>query len=216
MIGPFQLSECCEVALDMTQAVGFSPSDPTYTLYAFDDDNVTFYAFNSGSFMISYSFLSGTWRRWPASSGAPPARSYTTIVFARTLQRLLLFGGYSGTSELQDTWSFNPTTGLWVEVVSTAKPPGRWTHAAAFYDVSSSLLIFGGYNGLAPYLNDLWQLTGALTWAQVGPVGASPPARNDASMAISTSGVLYIFGGTAGASSQTCGPSTSPVGRGPR
>ena len=73
-------------------------------------------------------------------------------------KNIVLFGGYDGTSYLNDTWIFNGTD--WVQLSPTNAPPVRSASAMSFDRVTGTLVLFGGYNG-NQYLGDTWLWDGA-------------------------------------------------------
>jgi hypothetical protein len=96
--------------------------------------------------------------------------------------QLLLFGGYNGTTYMNDTWSWTGTT--WSQISATTSPTLR-AGASLAYDASSNqMVLFGGYNG-SSYLQDSWTWSGT-TWAALSPA-AKPSAREEGSFGYDTS-----------------------------
>ncbi len=150
-----------------------------------------------------------------ACASSPPARAFASMSYDASTSEVVLFGGWTGSSYLNDTWVYNGSS--WTQVIGTSgcttacssSPPGRES-ATMSYDVSTSqVVLFGGYNG-SSYLNDTWVYNGS-SWTQViGAAGcgastdvcaSSPPARDSATMSYdaSTSQVV-LFGGYNGSS----------------
>jgi len=102
---------------------------------------------------------------------------------------LWVFGGYIGTSSLNDLWEYVPSTNAWTwvsgssganqpgsyGVAGTAAPsnvPGARGSSASWIDGSGDLWLFGGIGfdsqGNNGYLNDLWEFnTTSLTWTWI-------------------------------------------------
>ncbi len=144
----------------------------------------------------------------PTLSTSPPARSAASVAYDAGTGQTVLFGGYNGSSYLNDTWAWNSTTGTWAQVDDTADPactttcttsPSVRSGAVLAYDpATDQLVLFGGYNGSA-WLADTWTWTGT-TWSQLAPA-TSPTGRTAASFGYdSSSGQMLLFGGQAAAS----------------
>jgi PKD repeat protein len=109
---------------------------------------------------------------------------------------VLLFGGYSGTTLLNDTWYWNGTT--WTPITTAATPAPRANAAIAY--TGSRVVLFGGACGLpvattACYLGDTWTWDPtAKTWTAVTSAN-QPSARLGAMLAKDSLGKLLLFGG---------------------
>lgn len=137
---------------------------------------------------------STTWR----GSGAPiTARTYFDATYSPWHGRTFLFGGWNGTTALNDTWSFDgvawtnhgPSTG-----------PGRI--GAALCDFFGSPMMFGGGTFTGTYFDDLTFWNGS-DWQPVAlfPLGARPAARMCHDMVVDTNQQrIVMFGGSNGTS----------------
>ena len=56
-------------------------------------------------------------------TNSPPARSYLAMTYDPASGKVIMFGGDSGTTYLNDTWSFDGTT--WTEIATQSAPPCR-------------------------------------------------------------------------------------------
>ena len=101
---------------------------------------------------------------------------------------VVLFGGQTSATSLNDTWSFDGTR--WSLLTPTPSPPARIE--ASMATIGDAVVLFGGYGGGSAPRSDTWTFDGT-SWT---PVSAplSPPGRADASMATLGSGVV-LFGG---------------------
>lgn len=142
-----------------------------------------------------------TWTQTQSDMGSsgpnqPSRRTGAALVFDSNLGRVLLFGGYDGTSYLNDTWSYNITTKKWTQL-SPATSPNARAYAAIGRDSSGQVVLFGGADGTG-VLGDTWTWNGS-NWAAYGL--SSPPAREKASLAAysrpggGTATGLALFGG---------------------
>ena len=108
--------------------------------------------------------------------------------------QVVLFGGYNGTSYLNDTWTWDGTT--WTEDSGPARAARAYASMAedtGYADGTGALVLFGGYNGTS-YLGDTWTYTTA-GWTQQSPA-TSPSARAYAAMAYDgTLAEPTLFGG---------------------
>ena len=85
--------------------------------------------------------------------------------------KVIMFGGDSGTTYLNDTWSFDGTT--WTQIAIQSAPPARAAAQIAYDSVTQKVVLFGGFNGTF-YLGDTWLWDGStLQWTQATPQ-ASP------------------------------------------
>lgn len=99
----------------------------------------------------------------PASS--PPARSYLTMTYDPDSGNIIMFGGFDGTSYLNDTWTFDGVT--WVDVTTQPAPPPRAAAQMVYDSVTHKVVLFGGYNG-TNYKGDTWLWDGTTSrWTRV-------------------------------------------------
>jgi len=89
----------------------------------------------------------------------------------------------------------------------SAGPTPRWGHSAVLDTTTNSMLVFGGQitptNANPPVnMNDVWRLSGSLTWKSVTPTGTAPAPRLWHSAVFDkASNRMIIFGGGEGFSS---------------
>ncbi|MCI4349273.1 MAG: hypothetical protein L3J93_03525, partial [Thermoplasmata archaeon] len=74
---------------------------------------------------------------------APPAAAGTMMVFAPSVDRLVLFGGWNGSS-LNGTWELDPSTGGWTHLHPPRSPPPRSDGSLAYDSVNQRAYLFGG------------------------------------------------------------------------
>ena len=75
------------------------------------------------------------------------------ISIASATSAAAAFGGFDGTSYLNDTWSFDGTT--WAQIATQSAPPARTAAEMTYDSVSQKVVLFGGYDG-TNYLGDTW------------------------------------------------------------
>lgn len=153
----------------------------------------------------TWGFSSLTWTELVAPSSCtgpsgpnpcPAAREESAMTYDSEDGYLVLFGGYNGSEDFDDTWAF---TGTWQEVASASNcrtcPTGRSDSGLVDDPALGSVLMFGGY----AYLGDTWSYS-AGTWNPVHLSG-TPGARWDASFAWDPlASDILLFGGFDGTS----------------
>ena len=139
----------------------------------------------------------------PLAATAPSGREGAAMVNDGS-GGVLLFGGYSGSTLLNDTWYWSGTAWSQITTLPAATPAVRANAAIAFS--GSKVVLFGGACGLPVatttcYLNDSWTwdpVAKAWTSVQVDtatPSAAQPTRRLGSSLAKDSSGKLLLFGG---------------------
>jgi hypothetical protein len=114
----------------------------------------------------------GVWYQM-SSSGVPSARRGAALTYDPVLSKLVLFGGYNGSSYLSDTYLYDGMVDAWTRPSLTTMPSTRQLAGLAFGPGTSAVL-FGGLNG-STRTADTWSLSGVLT-PRVPSVPISPIA----------------------------------------
>lgn len=116
--------------------------------------------------------------------GSPSPRSDSAAAYDPAAGRIYLYGGFSGTSYLGDSWTFDPTTTTWSPVAPIGATPGIRSDGRLVYDPSADeFILFGGndYNGpnlTFHHLNDTWTYRLPTNeWTRV-PTPVAPGARD--------------------------------------
>jgi hypothetical protein len=159
---------------------------------------------SSGRFNEVWALSLGDTPAWTqlTPSGTPPsARSAPAAIYDPVRDRMVVFGGYSGSS-LNDTWSLllaEPPA--WTQLAPTGTPPNaRYYHSAIYDPLRDRMVVFSGYSNHA-FTNDTWSMSLAEppTWTQLTPTGTRPAAR-DAHSAIydPVRDHMLVFGGSMG------------------
>ena len=125
--------------------------------------------------------------------GTPSLRS-AAVSWTDNAGNAYVFGGYNGSSFLNDLWKFNGT--IWSPVTNAGTPPDRRIKAVLWKDSSGNVYVFGGYSGTS-FLNDLWMFNGT-SWSEVTNAGTPPSARDGAVAWKDNAGNAYVFGGDNG------------------
>jgi len=100
-----------------------------------------------------------TWTTVKANGavGNPTIRSGAVMVCDSLNNRLVLFGGYTGSVYLADLWSFNIASTTWTQLSpSGVAPAGRELPNGAYDVVNQRLVIFAGWAGtITSSMNDI-------------------------------------------------------------
>jgi len=126
-------------------------------------------AFFHGGQLASGGYVNSTWRltlgaspAWALLSpaGAPPARFAHSAVFDPIGDRMIIFGGYRGsTAGSAEIYQYNFGLNSWAPLsVGVLAPTARYYHSAVFDPTPGQerMIILGGYSSHA--LSDSWQL----------------------------------------------------------
>ncbi len=142
-----------------------------------------------------YNFSSNSWTELtPAAS--PPGRSDHTIVYDSHRDKIVLFGGNTGSARVKDTWEYDRNSNTWTEISTTHAPSGRSDFAMVYDPDRQKVVLFGGYfySGSSFYYQDTWEYDGS-DWSEI--VQTSPPdLRGEHAMAYDSSRqTVVLFGG---------------------
>jgi hypothetical protein len=151
------------------------------------------------------------WTNVAPSGTKPAARFGHTALYDSVSNRMMLFGGGTGSpapcfSDYFVLQHANAASGIPAWVLATpagTTPAARMNYAAAYDAASNSLIMFGGYDCVSSYFNDVWVLShannsGTPAWTKLSPAG-TPPAARESSSAVYDPGTnsLIVFGGDA-------------------
>src|SRR5260370_15735147 len=134
---------------------------------------------------------SSTWVQLNPSR-KPLLRAACTMVYDPVSQKTVMFGGFTRSRYLNDTWTFDGTN--WKRIRTAVKPAARAAASAAYDTTLKQVVLFGGYNG--QYLNDTWMWNGATsTWTRATPAHQPVPATLPMLFLDPVSGRVDEFGG---------------------
>lgn len=165
----------------------------------------------SGSLMIVWGGIDGsstllnsgsrydpTGDTWSATGGTPPsARDLHTAVWSTSNSKMVVWGGYDGTSYVNTGSQYDPTGNTWTATsVAGSVPSARAYHSAVF--TGTKMIIFGGDdNTLTPVNTGGQYTTASNSWSATSVTGAVPSARS-MHTAVFTNLVMTVFGGRTG------------------
>ena len=140
---------------------------------------------------------------WTALSptGTPPSvRFGHAAIYDALRDRMVIFGGLSGTLK-NDVWALSLAgTPAWTQLAPTGTPPAARHSTSAIYDsLRDRMVIFSGSTGFT--YNDVWMLSlaGGTAWSAITPAGV-PPSNRYGHTAIydRARDRMVVFGGTGG------------------
>lgn len=134
-----------------------------------------------------------------APDSSPPARAAQAMAYDRAARDVVVFGGYTATSYLNDTWTWKD--GTWTQASPATPPPARAGAGIAYDLVAKQLVLFGGYDGHHD-LGDTWTWDGrsrewteehpaTLPKAVTGPMLFTDPISGRVDMIGGFDGVLF-------------------------
>jgi N-acetylneuraminic acid mutarotase len=129
-------------------------------------------------------FGASIWTQLEAAN-PPPARFNHTMTYDPASQKLVVFGGRTGSGTLGDTWVYDLGAMAWHEVKSALSPAARFGHAAAYDPQLRRVLMFGGQ--ASGFFNDTWAFDPiGETWQKLEVRGTPPSKRYGTSAVLDT------------------------------
>lgn len=130
------------------------------------------------------------WMQLPAPN-SPSARSYMAMTYDPASDKVVMFGGFDGSTYLNDTWTFDGVT--WTQVTTPVAPPARVNMQMAYDVLTQKVVLFGGYNGR--YLGDTWLWDGKTSrWTRATPAHSPAPVTGPM-LFTGPTGSVEVYGG---------------------
>lgn len=124
---------------------------------------------------------------------APSPRTAPSMAYDEERHQLVLFGGWTPTGRLNDTWIWDGVTWTQVATDPLKTPPPRSGGAMVYDSANQQIILFGGA-GMGPAYNDTWIWDGS-EWSIIDPF-ISPSPRSEPQMAYDAKrGEVVLFGG---------------------
>lgn len=156
------------------------------------------------------------WVQLSPTGTAPSQRMEQASVYDEKDDRLIVFGGTSGTGYFNDTWVLTNASGTadtqsWIPLSTAGTAPYRFSMIFAYNSAQNMLIVFGGADNTHHIKMDLWVLTNANglgsntpTWKNLPISGTSPSPRCSMAGAYDeATDTFIIFGGSGGISDST-------------
>ena len=153
--------------------------------------------------VLEFDLTTNVWKDISPSTGTKPnGRQYPTSIYYNN--KMVVFGGYSGSSYKNDVWEFDLTTNIWKNISPSTgtKPNGRAGHTSIYYN--NKMVVFGGSTD-SSYKNDVWEFD--LTdnsWNKINDGSgddANPPTapnKRHGHASIYYNNKMVVFGGYTG------------------
>jgi N-acetylneuraminic acid mutarotase len=151
----------------------------------------------------AYDLTANVWTAVSRAGPAPAARQGHSLVYDPGSKNMILFGGFSGRAQYNDTWAYDPATGTWKDLDPEGSLPAARDSQALAYDPDDKVMIlFGGWSTTVQY-DDTWAYDPTKnSWTALKTTGVGPTARALAQMVYDPAiKRLVLFGG--GTSSTT-------------
>lgn len=121
---------------------------------------------------------------------APPARAFHAMAYDAARDRVVVFGGRTGSTYMDDTWEFDGTN--WSEMKPTKSPAKRFDARMVYDPIRKRIILFGGQDKDA--YGDTWEWDGS-NWT-LRTSATSPSRRRASSMFFDPKlGKIVLFGG---------------------
>lgn len=135
-------------------------------------------------------------------TGAPSPRSDSAAAYDSAGGVVYLYGGFSGTAYLGDSWTFDPTTVTWSSIAPIGPTPGIRSDGRMVYDpTADEFILFGGNDFNGPnltfhHLNDTWVYRlPSNRWSLIATPVAPGPRDYAAEGFDNASGTVLLFSG---------------------
>lgn len=134
---------------------------------------------NTHNHLYEFDGTAWTLKTADGAAGSPPRRGGAAVAWNFASNKLVVFGGQSGSSAspavtYNDTWEWDPVTNAWANVTpSGVSPSPRQLMNIAWDPITGGMLLFGGNSGVVE--GDTWLFIGGV-WVQVGSAGTGTPA----------------------------------------
>jgi hypothetical protein len=116
-----------------------------------------------------------TWSALAPAGSPPSGRDGHTAIYDPVRDRMVVFGGYDGTTYPNDVPALSlPGNPAWSTLAPAGSPPSRlYDHTAIYDPVRDRMVLFGGNAGVN--LNDVWALWWGVAVSVPGDADALPP-----------------------------------------
>ena len=125
---------------------------------------------------------SPTWGQLEAAGDPPSPRHAHTIVYDPVGDRIIVFGGQSGSTSLGDVWALTLSgTPAWSRLTPAGESPDpRHGHVAILDPLRQRMVVLGGLNWPTQFMSDAWalDLAGPPAWTALDLGGPLPPPRD--------------------------------------
>ena len=119
-----------------------------------------------------------TWTELKPAGLSPTARHGHSLAYDPMSKTMILFGGFDGRLQYNDTWAYDPAANTWKDLKPKGDlPPARDSQALAYDSDAKRLVLFGGWSTTRQF-DDTWAYDPAEnSWAVVQTDSGAPVAR---------------------------------------
>lgn len=176
----------------MHHAMAYSSQDRQTLLFGGTD---TFLQFND-TWLFNAS--QGSWNRVQTPE-APSPRHDHAMAYESITGKVVLFGGLAGSEYVNETWTYNFTSGAWTLAETANAPPPGAGYQMAFDGYVGQVVLYGGRNDTELF-DDTWTYDPVESvWTNTG-ASPSPPPRDDGMMAYDSTRYRIVLHGGSGQS----------------
>lgn len=142
-----------------------------------------------------YDLTSNTW--FNVTPDHSPSKRYEFgFTFLSGTDKLILFGGSSGSNRLGDTWFFDLSENTWYEIKQFEGPDDREGYSTSTIYNDDKIILFGGKDG-SDYQTDTWSFDSSeKKWTMLLPINNPGPRSSHKMSMIDTSNKILLFGGS--------------------
>jgi N-acetylneuraminic acid mutarotase len=143
----------------------------------------------------AYDYASNTWTEIDCGPG-PSGRFNFMMVYLTGHNQVLLFGGFSATDRVSDTWVYDITDNRWFRV-STDNSPSPRSDAAIVYDGRNDVVILSdGYCRDDSHPRDTWVFDfDSIDWTRMDPEDSPLPQYGHHMVYDSANDQVVMYGG---------------------
>jgi N-acetylneuraminic acid mutarotase len=148
----------------------------------------------------AYDPAANTWTNLVPAGSVPAKRSGHSLVYEPDSGKMILFGGWNGRVDYNDTWAYDPAANTWTNLLPAEPRPAARDSQALAYDADNKVMIlFGGWSTQREF-QDTWAYDPAdSVWTDLAPAGEIPSFRALAQMVYDPRAErMVIFGGGSG------------------
>ena len=94
-----------------------------------------------------------------SGNSIPSPRTLMQMVYNNINSTIYMFGGYDGINLLNELWTYNVSTNIWLNNTPLSSPLKRIDFSMVYCNTNYNIYMFGGGNTGLSYNNDLWSLS---------------------------------------------------------
>ena len=140
-------------------------------------------------------YASNTWTEIDCGPG-PSGRFNFMMVYLPGHHQLFLFGGFSATDRISDTWVYDITDNRWTRVRSDNSPSPRSDAAIAYDQRNDVVILSDGYCRDDSHPQDTWVFDfDSIDWTRMDPEDSPLPQYGHHMVYDSLNGRVVMYGG---------------------